>query len=90
MFADSSNYINQKKIEINRKQERARILMDEFVREAEATCQGKNKDILRDPGLRSNWVGKTELIQVRYLLQTFTHQNPVVLTKVTLEFPRMG
>ena len=50
MIADSSNYINQKKIEINRKQERARILMDEFVREAEATCQGKNKDILRDPG----------------------------------------
>ena len=47
MIADSSNYINQKKIEINRKQERARILMDEFVREAEATCQGKNKDILR-------------------------------------------
>ena len=24
--------------------------MDEFVREAEGTCQGKNKDILRDPG----------------------------------------
>ena len=24
--------------------------MDEFVREAVATCQGKNKDILRDPG----------------------------------------
>ena len=50
MFADSSNYINQKKIEINRKQERARMLMDGFVREAEAACQGKNKDISRDPG----------------------------------------
>ena len=50
MIADSSNYINQKKIEINRKQERARILMDEFVTEAVATCQGKDKDILRDPG----------------------------------------
>ena len=49
-FADYSNYINEKKNEINKKQERARKLIDEFVKDTEAICQGREKDILRVPG----------------------------------------
>ena len=50
IFADYSNYINEKKNEINKKQERARKLIDEFVEDTEASCQGREKDILRVPG----------------------------------------
>ena len=50
IFADYSNYINEKKNEINKKQERARKLIDEFVKDTEAICQGRETDILRVPG----------------------------------------
>lgn len=50
IFADSSNYINEKKNEINKKQERARKLINEFVENTEVICQGREKDILRVPG----------------------------------------
>ena len=50
IFADYSNYINEKKNEINKKQERARELIDEFVEDTEASCQGREKDIPRVPG----------------------------------------
>ena len=49
IFADYSNYINEKKSETNKKQERARKLIDEFVKDTEAICQGREKDILRVP-----------------------------------------
>ena len=50
IFADYSNYINEKKNEINKKQERARELINEFAENTEASCQGREKDILRVPG----------------------------------------
>ena len=49
-FADYSNYINEKKNEINKKQERARKLIDKLFKHAEAICQGRERDILRVPG----------------------------------------
>ena len=52
IFADYSNYINGKKNEINKKEERARKLVNEFAENTEASCQGKEKDILRVPGQR--------------------------------------
>ena len=51
VFADYSNYINEKKNEINKKQERVRKLNEEVVEDIEASCQGKEKDILRVPGV---------------------------------------
>ena len=50
IFADYSNYINEKKNEINKKQERARKLISEFAENTEGSCQGREKDILRVPG----------------------------------------
>ena len=50
IFADYSNYINEKKNEINKKQERAKELINEFAENTEASCQGREKDILRVPG----------------------------------------
>ena len=47
IFADYSNYINEKKNEINKKQERARELINEFAENTEASCQGREKDILQ-------------------------------------------
>ena len=47
-FAEYSNNINQKKNEINKKQQRARKLLDEFVREIDVSCQGKERNILGD------------------------------------------
>ena len=52
IFADYSNYINEKKNKINKKEERARKLVNEFAENTEASCQGKEKDILRVPGQR--------------------------------------
>ena len=46
VFADYSNYINEKKKEINKKLERVRKLNEEVVEYIEASCQGKEKDIL--------------------------------------------
>ena len=48
-FAEYSNNINQKKNEINKKQQRARKLLDEFLREIDVSCQGKERNILREP-----------------------------------------
>ena len=50
IFADYSNYINEKKDEINKKQERARKFINEFIENTEASCQGREKDILRVQG----------------------------------------
>ena len=50
VFADYSNYIDEKKNEINKKQERAKELINEFAENTEASCQGREKDILRVPG----------------------------------------
>ena len=49
VFADYSNYINEKKNEINKKQERVRKLNEEVVEDIEASCQGRERDILRVP-----------------------------------------
>ena len=49
-FADYSNYINEKKNEINKKQERAKELINAFAENNEASCQGREKDVLRVPG----------------------------------------
>ena len=51
VFADYSNYINEKKKEINEKQEKVRKLNEEVVEYIEASCQGREKDILRVPGV---------------------------------------
>ena len=51
VFADYSNYINEKKKEINKKLERVRKLNEEVVEYIEASCQGKEKDIFRVPGV---------------------------------------
>ena len=61
IFADYSSYINEKKSEINKKQKRARKLIDEFVKGTEAICQGREKDILRVPG---QLVGTTAFLLV--------------------------
>ena len=53
LFAEYSNYINQKKNEINKKQEGARKLLVEFAREIEASCQGNKRRILRKPEQRA-------------------------------------
>ena len=46
-FAEYYNNINQKKNEINKKQQRARKLVDELVREIDVTCQqGRQRIIL--------------------------------------------
>ena len=50
IFADYSNYINEKKNEINKKQERARELINEFAENTGANCQGREKDILQVTG----------------------------------------
>ena len=50
IFADYSNYINEKKNEINKKQERAKELINEFAENNDASCQGREKDVLRVPG----------------------------------------
>lgn len=52
-FAEYSNHINQKKNKINRKQETARRLLDEFVKEVEVSCQGEERSILGRPGQRA-------------------------------------
>lgn len=39
IFPDYSNYIDRKKNEIKREQERARNFTNEFVREIEASCE---------------------------------------------------
>lgn len=44
-FAEYSNYINQKKNKINTKQETARRLRDEFVKEVEVSCQGEERSM---------------------------------------------
>ena len=50
-FAEYSNDINQKKNEINKKQQRARKLVDEFVREIDVSCQqGRERNILGEQG----------------------------------------
>ena len=51
VFADYSNYINEKKKEINKKLERVRKLNEEVVEYIEASCQGREKDILGVPGV---------------------------------------
>ena len=51
VFADYSNYINGKKNEINKKQEKVRKLNEQVVEYIEASCQGKEKDIFRVPGV---------------------------------------
>lgn len=51
IFADYSNYINEKKKEINKKLERVRKLNEEVVEYIEASCQGREKNILRVPGV---------------------------------------
>ena len=49
-FAEYTNNINQKKNEVNNKQQSARKLLDEFVREIDVSCeQGKEKNILGEP-----------------------------------------
>ena len=46
-FAEYSNNINQKKNEVNKKQQSARKLLDEFVREIDVSCQqGRERNIL--------------------------------------------
>ena len=50
IFADHSNYINEKKNEINKKQERAKELINAFAENTDASCQGREKDISRVPG----------------------------------------
>ena len=50
-FAEYSNNINQKKNEINKKQQSARKLLDEFVREIDVSCQqGRERNILGEQG----------------------------------------
>ena len=51
VFADYSNYINEKKKEINEKLEGVRKLNEEVAEYIEASCQGREKDILRVPGV---------------------------------------
>ena len=48
-FAEYSNNINQKKNDINKKQQRARKLLDEFLIEIDVSCQGKERNILGEP-----------------------------------------
>ena len=43
VFAENFNYINQKKNEIRREQERAKKLINEFVREIDASCEKGNQ-----------------------------------------------
>ena len=43
VFAENSNYINRKKNEIKREQERAKKLINEFVREIDASCEKGNQ-----------------------------------------------
>ena len=43
VFAENSNYINRKKNEIKREQERAKKLISEFVREIDASCEKGNQ-----------------------------------------------
>ena len=56
-FAEYSNDINQKKNEINKKQQRARKLLDEFVRGIDVSCQqGRERNILGEQGqLLTSW-----------------------------------
>ena len=50
-FAEYSNNINQKKNEVNKKQQSARKLLDEFVREIDVSCQqGRERNILGEQG----------------------------------------
>ena len=50
-FAEYSNNINQKKNEVNKKQQSARKLLDEFVREIDVSCQkGREGNILGEQG----------------------------------------
>ena len=50
-FAEHFNNINQKKSEINKKQQSARKLLDEFVREIDVSCQqGRERNILGEQG----------------------------------------
>ena len=70
-FAEFSNYINQKKNEINKKQEGARKLLVEFAREIEDRCKGKKRRILRKPEQRA---------QARRLLDDWTVVVPEIRT----------
>ena len=78
-FAEFSNYINQKKNEINKKQEGARKLLVEFVREIEDRCKGKKRRILRKPEQRA---------RARRLLDDWTVVVPNI--RCYLGSPRMG
>ena len=50
-FAEYSNNINQKKNEVNKKQESATKLLDEFAREIDVSCQqGRERNILKEQG----------------------------------------
>ena len=78
-FAEFSNYINQKKNEINKKQEGARKLLLEFTREIKDSCQGKKRRILRKPEQRA---------RARRLLDNWTVVVPDI--RYYLGSPRMG
>ena len=50
-FAEYSNNINQKKNEVNKKQQSATKLLDEFAREIDVSCQqGRERNILKEQG----------------------------------------
>ena len=65
-FAEYSNNINQKKNEINKKQQRARKLLDEFVREIDVSCQqGRERNILGEQRQLLTCCGHSLLLGLR-------------------------